>query len=483
MNIRNVIERLQKIYLDEHSEDYTKCDLMEHILRCYEKSIIERIDNKFNNDFFSYSNHDKDLILLKKLNSVVEIINQRIEGIIIEPNINIFVCHENIEICVDEYLVTTDMGKTISQSAYEDSYFTCTHCENVFHNDEQRTFYENEHDLYCNDCVSEHGFYCDNCDDHHHENYTCDERGHDNLDAFDTKVDLHFLGKIETFMGVDNIPFLRKTNNVLFYGYEVELHARDDRAEVVEIFRNLFNKDNELILCKRDGSLDEDYGFELVSTNCTFDYHKNYFWNEFFKLNPNTMVKAYHGKSCGIHIHFSREAFTDNQLRRLNCFYNNPQNRCLIEELAGREANGYCHFNSYIEFNSSIKTYGSDNKYRVINFNNTDTVEVRIFRSNIKKISFFRYLEFVHTVNLWIRSNQKNNSDNLHHNDYFDWLLKNVHKDYVNLLIFLDDKGYFEHLKYIEEWKPIFLNFKNIVHDFRIDNSELINQEEIEGDN
>ena len=102
---------------------------------------------------------------------------------------------------------------------------------------------------------------------------------------------------------------------------------------------------------------------------------------------------------------------------------------------------------------------------------------MRIFRSNIKQISFFRYLEFVHTVNLWIRSNHKNNADDLHHHNYFDWLLKNVHKDYANLLIFLDDKQHFEHLKYIEEWKFIYNDFKNIVHDFRINNSELINQE------
>ena len=124
-----------------------------------------------------------------------------------------------------------------------------------------------------------------------------------------------------------------------------------------------------------------------------------------------------------------------------------------------------------------MHTSGPQGKYSVINFNNTDTFEIRIFRSNIKQISFFRYLEFVHTVNLWIKSNDKSDDSNLLVVDYFNWLIQNVHKDFSNLLIYFDDKQEFEHLKYIEEWKPIYLNYKTIVHEFRTDNSELINQE------
>ena len=169
-----------------------------------------------------------------------------------------------------------------------------------------------------------------------------------------------------------------------------------------------------------------------------------------------------------------------NQLRRLNCFYNNPQNRNLIVEIAGRDENNYCRFHSMIDFNSSIRTHGS--KYSVINFDNTDTVEIRIFRSNIKQISFFRYLEFVHTVNNWILETthdyNNNHSDyDTSKNNYFDWLLKNIHKDYSNLLIFLDDKNYFNHLQHIEQWNDIYTNFKTVVYDFRINNEELIRQE------
>jgi len=484
MNIRTVIERLRKIYKDEHSEDFTKCELMENILRSYQGGVELRLEKKFDTDFFTYSASVKNHILRHKLEAIVKLVNQSIEGLIDEPYINVFVCYENTEIVVESDILQTNNGRTISQSAYENEYFTCNECENIFHNDDQRTFYENEHDLYCYDCINSHGYHCEFHDDTHHDDYTCEEseeseeEERDNLEDFDERVFLHFLGKVVSSLGVNHTQYL--VDSVLFYGIEVELHTRHEvnsRSEVVNIFRETMNTDpNEehVILCKRDGSLHREHGFELVSTNCTFDYHKKHFWNDFFKLNPNKMVKAYHGHNCGIHIHFSRNAFTENQLKRLHVFYNNSTNRNLIIDIAGREPNEYCQFRSYIDFDSSVHR---GERYSVMNVNNADTIEIRIFRSNIKPISFFRYLEFVHTVNLWITSNQKNNADNLHYHDYFDWLLKNVHKDFANLLIFLDDKQHFEHLKHIESWKPIYKNFKDIVHDFRINNSELINQE------
>jgi hypothetical protein len=486
MNIRNVIERLRKIY-NSNSEDFTKCELMENILRAYQRSIEDRIMTKFHNGFFDISIHTTRSTIRKKINAIADLINMQIEGLLDNSNINLFVCYEENQFYVSDDLITTTDNRTISQDAFENDYFTCQDCQNICHNDDSRTYYENDDDLHCYDCVNDNGWYCDYHDDTHHEDYNCeenedeDERVNYNLDAFDKRIFLHFLGKAIAEAGIQNANVL--IDSVLFYGIEVELHTRHEiisRYDIVEKFRDTMNYDDlgnhkEFILCKHDGSLHADHGFELVSTNATFHYHKKTFWNNFFEINPNEFVKAYHGYNCGIHIHFSRSAFTTNQLRRLNCFYNNPQNRNLIVEIAGRDENNYCKFHSMIDFNSSIKTHGC--KYSVINFDNKDTVEVRIFRSNIKQISFFRYLEFVHTVNLWIRSNHKNNADNLHHNDYFDWLLKNVHKDYANLLIFLDDKEHFEHLKHIEEWKTIYSNFKDIVHDFRINNSELINQE------
>ena len=98
---------------------------------------------------------------------------------------------------------------------------------------------------------------------------------------------------------------------------------------------------------------------KVVSTNCSFEYHKETFWKSFFRKIHRT-IYAKHGmeKIVVLHIHFSREAFTTNQIRRLNCFYNDPKNRKLIVDIAGRDENQYCRFQPNRDFNSPIKTSG-----------------------------------------------------------------------------------------------------------------------------
>ena len=83
MNIRNVLERLRKIY-NSNSEDFTKCELMENILRAYQRSIEDRIMKKFHNGFWDSSIHTVNTrsIIRKKLNAIADLINMQIEGLL-----------------------------------------------------------------------------------------------------------------------------------------------------------------------------------------------------------------------------------------------------------------------------------------------------------------------------------------------------------------------------------------------------------------
>ena len=372
---------------------------------------------------------------------------------------------QRVEVEEWETVVFTNDDEPICEDAFNDYYFVCDSCDNIFNSDHDRGSFDSREDgNYCEDCVNENGYRCGSCDNWCHNADDCDcdhdEDGSDHyLNEYNDRVSLNFLGKED-----------EGTNSVLFYGIEAEVHTREDRSrqEVVEEFSKCFYCDD--VLFKRDGSLNDKYGFEIVSTPATFKHHKEVFWTDFFKLNPNTMVKGYHGYNCGIHIHFSRDAFTDNQLRRINVFYNKRENKNLIVDIAGREGSGYCQFQN-VNFNSNILR---GERYSVVNFNNTHTVEVRVFRSNIKPISFFRYLEFVHSVNEWIRSNHYNDDRNLMWHDYFDYLLKNINKDYINLLFFLDDRKHFNHLEHIQEWKPIYTEIKEAIFDFRQTHQEEI---------
>jgi hypothetical protein len=395
--------------------------------------------------------HNKEKALIKILSKKLE-----------DQDFSIFWCHYYNEACFDRYndLYFDDRGNTISESAYNDNYVYCSSCEEINHID-RINYIDNEH--YCNSCRDEYFFYCDGCDDYIPNDNPCccsedEEEEQGNLYAYNYRI-----------------PLLNLGNSDLRYGIELELEVRNDydRYDVVSDIEHAINKDETLIVCKRDGSLDQEYGFELVSTNADFNYHKNSFWNDFFKMDLNNKCKGYHGNNCGYHIHMTRNAFNEIQMSRLNCFYHNQKNRSFLIDIAGREENNYARFYNDINMNSDIFTDGDNGKYRAINFNNASTIEVRIFRSNLKQISFFRNLELVHSINQFIL----NSDSEIDFTDYFDYLLSNPSKDYVNLLLWLDQKNYFSHLEYIEDFKSRYNDFKNIVEDFKSNNQELIQQE------
>ena len=398
-------------------------------------------------------------------NRLIELLNPSLQQI---TNQKIFRCHhhQELEIESSDSVIELIGGDLICRDAYDNHYFECDTCGEIDHTDHRNHCDSRDHQ-YCETCYDERVRYCDDCDTSYDENDNCecDHEERNNLLHYRTKNKLYSHGK---------------ENAILFYGNEIEMQVYRDqsRYDIVEKFNECFNYDGfENIVCKHDGSLDSEKGFEMSSTNCSFEYHKETFWNDFFELNPAQYCKAYNGFQCGIHWHFNRNVFTENQLRRLNCFYNHPKNKNLIVDIAGREGYQYCRFVPSITFDDPIRTSGDEFKYRVINFNNEHTIEVRIFRSNLKKISFFRYLEFVHSVNEWIRSSDQDNAENITWEYYFDWLLKNISRKFENLFFFLDDRKHFDHLENIEEWNFVYTNFKTLITDFRNNNQEEIELE------
>lgn len=360
-----------------------------------------------------------------------------------------------------------------SHENWHDQFMHCDNCSSITNRDDAHYVSD---DMICDSCYNRIAHYCDGCDENVYNNNDCgcDNRGENNLDSDQFQIALSHLGVPE------NMPYEEKVDQET-YGVESENEVRNgyDRYDVVDEIRDLFNKDKEIIACVRDGSLCEETGFEMVSTNATFDYHKNHFWNEFFKSDiPKYKLRAYKGSQTAIHIHFTRNAFTEHQLRHLNAFYHNPDNKSFLVDIAGRECEQYAKFVRGINYHDLI--VDTDRKYRAINFNNSKTVEVRIFKSNMKQMSFFRCLELVHSINQFIKTVELDRTNSVSYTEYFDYLLNNPKKDYVNLLVWLDDNEYFSHLEHIEQFQTRYENFKDIVNDFRTNNPDVIEQERIE---
>lgn len=158
-------------------------------------------------------------------------------------------------------------------------------------------------------------------------------------------------------------------------------------------------------------------GFEIVTCPATLNYHRSVLWNGFFQ-EASEMLEGRPG--CGLHVHFSRDAVTPEQLARIGFFYHEPCNYEFLTRMAGRivdkegqvynkaikktfidgqpEAtireidNGGNRQHTSITANTPLGGYTSDASKL------SKTLEVRIFQSVVNRNHVMASLEFVHAV-------------------------------------------------------------------------------------
>jgi hypothetical protein len=120
--------------------------------------------------------------------------------------------------------------------------------------------------------------------------------------------------------------------------------------------------------------------------------------------------------TCGLHVHVSRDGFGNtpltpgenenewrkrtiivrqsHELRFIKLIYDNQRQ---VERLAGRKANQWATFSDKGKLIAKVKdNYQSDGRYSVVNTENYNTIEVRIFKGSLKRERVQSALEFVH---------------------------------------------------------------------------------------
>lgn len=180
----------------------------------------------------------------------------------------------------------------------------------------------------------------------------------------------------------------------LFFGVEVELSAgQGDRMEICRHFASLGNPN---MYIKHDGSIDN--GVEIVMHPTTFDEFGKMGFDKLFncpEIKPS--------KSCGTHVHMSRDAFTPLHLFKFMKFFHLMQPE--IEKLAGRTydytnyktGRQYCKKTEEHEIPEFIDGKLSD-KYREVRLNCENTIEVRVFSGVTTAAEMYRCVEFCHAV-------------------------------------------------------------------------------------
>ena len=360
--------------------------------------------------------------------------------------------YEDISYCeeCDDDCLSTDIQNLedsfYCQSCYDDISRHCDDCGTSYHRDsDEINYYDCSDSDYCNSCRDNNISYCDDHEIEYSSNGSCEECENDEDNP------------IKNYSYRPSQLFLKKPheNTKLFYGIEIETVLRHNNKSLQDIALKTLNQfENNEVVLKSDSSIG-DNGFEIVSNTATFEYHKSELWNCFFNSDIQDDLKSFHVKSCGLHIHASREFYSNADIGKIVLFLNLPYNTDFLTSLSGREYNSYCRHNP----NKKITDYKSHERFEILNLTNNKTIEFRLFKGNLKRQSVFRYLEFVDSLSHFVKE-IKLQTNNLKFWHYVKWVKNNpiTKKKYNHLNSWLDKKGFYK----ILDNKIIFIKNDNV---------------------
>lgn len=280
----------------------------------------------------------------------------------------------------DEYFVTTVYdelwhrsnvytianGDYISESDYEDDYFTCSCCNDVYHNDESR---------------GEDGDICEGCYRDQNRNRV--------IYPYNYKPDAIFHGNSR----VDTI------------GTETEIDTKDwiSQGNKESAAQYILDQFGTLAYNKEDGSL--SYGFEIVTHPATYEYL--YSRKAIIKATFDELIdrgfKSHNTDTCGLHIHVGRAGFKsqqaiDNFVYLFEKFYNQVYTFSRRTEYTMRRwAERYGIYNDNDNNKSFAEKLGNAyrEKYRIVNLLHSKTLEVRAFKGTLNVETWFASIQFM----------------------------------------------------------------------------------------
>lgn len=247
-------------------------------------------------------------------------------------------------------------------------------------------------------------------------------------------------------------------------GIELEVEVKDtwsgSRHESLQDCNDYFNDRDRLgqyAMFKRDGSLSDSRGFEIVTAARRLNDHIRMFkgWE------PSNLI-SWSALHCGMHVHLDSRAFTALSLGKFLMFYNDGRNADLIRRVAGRHplrdetARSYAGSldQSNVVNPAKVKKAAGTHRYRMVNLTNLtgpeqerlkqeahrdskgsySTVEVRIFRGTLKKDRLLAQIEMAHASVMFCRVTSWGA---LSEAEFLKWVRANA-GTYKNLAAFLN---------------------------------------------
>jgi hypothetical protein len=220
-------------------------------------------------------------------------------------------------------------------------------------------------EIYLNEQIANDNgvFWCEDCDEWYDEN---DGHSHDDYDDDNSERD-----SFNPRFGYHSQSHEDKSKGAKFkVGFEIEKECSDGcRHDHYEIHRA------SKWVKERDGSLDGDIGYELVSS--TYNLFSDEFMNQAQALEAQfpKLINGHTSKSCGGHIHFSKADTLGADLLESVCGYL-PILYSIYQHRIGK---------SYCEVREKEQMKESDNKYQAVRVMRS-RIEFRIFPA-VKNLS------------------------------------------------------------------------------------------------
>ena len=388
---------------------YDNTPFADYFVHCNECGKIEYIDNIMNIDDNNYCiDCAKKLWYFDQLvkccvcgNYFFYQTNYRYNGNHIceqcfEDDDNLRLCDDCGDVFDYDDLTEVASGDLVCEECLEDDYTECPDCGDYVHNDSEWIYITDTDERICRNCY-ENGnyFYCESCGDHFSERAyggdgMCEdcyegESEHDNLSSYSYKPRPYFHS-----MGESSKLYFGPENEFSFHDYRERNACLDDIQD--------YNFD-DLMYFKEDSSL--DYGIEVVGHPMTLNYaiaHKKQF-KEFFHYLKNCGAIA----RDGLHVHVSRKNMTKAHQNRFGSFIYACQE--YLMPIARREPNHYCQALDKAERGLDIIGQTSTaSRYRMVNYQNYSTIELRIFHDTLDVREFLAAIEFTHAVYQFTKS-------------------------------------------------------------------------------
>ena len=295
------------------------------------------------------------------------------------------VCGDCMIVCIScEDTITVDdaynevQGELWCETCTRNNAHWCDMCETFFTGYTYGT--DDSDDTMCERCYEDNTTYCEDCDSTYLNG--C-EYNHD--EEVDTRIVHDYSYRPD--------PIFRSSEDEqtrLYFGIEVETEARGEDYGVRRLAAEFASRleSERLAYLKSDGSL--NCGFEVVTHPMSHSYFTNdagTLWDTINRLKVDYNMMAWGTKTCGLHIHISRNGFNggSHQHRFLQLVYNNKD---FYEVMAGRSSSNWAKFDDIYDhagkktFRHKLNREGSD-RYAAVNTNNRNTLEMRIFRGSL----------------------------------------------------------------------------------------------------